>query len=268
MAHEALVDRYRSGFPRGYTAITREGEPGLDTGIDFGIQVQTDGRMLQEWDPKESAWVLLDGEAEVRLGDESMVVTRRSVFDEPPSVLHLGPETWVEFRPRSPRVEWAVARASCGQRFRPQLWRGDEVGLEIRGRGLAQGACVRHVRAVIDPANRPESGLVLGEVVTWPGRWSSYPPHRHPQPAVYHFRFTLPQGFGHAELDEEVVKVRPHDTLKVMEHRSHAQVAAPGYGMYALWVMRHLRDHPMVEMEIETEHSWVLDSRTQGWEPR
>jgi 5-deoxy-glucuronate isomerase len=121
---------------------------------------------------------------------------------------------------------------------------------------------------VIDPANRPESGLVLGEVVTLPGRWSSYPPHQHAQPAVYHFRFTLPQGFGHAELDEEVVKVRPYDTLKVMEQRTHAQVAAPGYGMYSLWVMRHLRDRSTVEMETDAEHSWVLDPRTQGWESR
>jgi 5-deoxy-glucuronate isomerase len=268
MAHEALVDSFRKGFEPGYTPITREGERGLDTGIDFGIRVLTDGRVAHEWDFKESVWVLLDGEAEVQFAEETHRVGRRSLFDEPPTVLHLGPETWAEIQPRSARVEWAVLRASCGSHFAPRLFRPEEIAPEYRGQGLAQGACLRIVRTVFDHRSRPDSGLVLGEVVNYPGRWSSYPPHAHPQPEIYHYRFTLPQGYGHAELGDDVIKVRPFDTLKIMGGKTHAQVSAPGYGMWYLWVVRHLREAPYEGFTTTSEHAWMLDPRSQGWEPR
>ena len=38
--------------------------------------------------------------------------------------------------------------------------------------------------------------MVLGEVVNLPGKWSSYPPHHHPQPECYFYRFDKPMGFG------------------------------------------------------------------------
>ena len=57
---------------------------------------------------------------------------------------------------------------------------------------------------------------MLGEVVTLPGGWSSYPPHHHPQPEIYHYRFTHPQGFGHAELGDDVFKVRHYDTIRIL----------------------------------------------------
>ena len=38
--------------------------------------------------------------------------------------------------------------------------------------------------------------MVLGEVLNLPGKWSSYPPHHHPQPEVYFYRFDYPDGFG------------------------------------------------------------------------
>jgi 5-deoxy-glucuronate isomerase len=263
-----LLDGFRDGFPAGFTLLTREGDSGLDTGIDFGICVQTEGRVVREWHLKEAAWLLLDGEAEVGFADVVVPVGRRSLFDDPPTVLHLGPQTWAEIRPRSARVEWAVLRATCGSRFQPCLYRPEQIGVEQRGQGLAQGACTRAVRTIFDHATRPESGLVLGEVVTYPGRWSSYPPHAHPQPELYHYRFTLPQGYGHAELDDEVLKVHAFDTVKIMGGKTHAQVAAPGYGMWYLWAVRHLREHPYTGFSTAPEHAWILDARSQGWEPR
>jgi 5-deoxy-glucuronate isomerase len=265
---EAFIDSFRAGFGPGFTTITREGERGIDTGIDFGICVQADGKSLHEWSLKESVWVLLDGVAEVRFAGQVHRVGRRSLFDEGPTVLHLGPETWAEIVPANGRVEWAVLRATCAFRFEPRLFRPEDVEPEYRGRGLAQGACLRIVRTVFDHRTRADSGLVLGEVVNYPGRWSSYPPHGHAQPELYHYRFTLPQGYGHAELGDEVFKVRAYDTLKIVDSRTHAQVAAPGYGMWYLWAVRHLRDSPYTGFTTEPGHAWMLDPRSQGWEPR
>ena len=104
--------------------------------------------------------------------------------------------------------------------------------------------------------------------MNYPGRWSSYPPHHHPQAEIYHYRFTLPQGYGHAELGDEVYQVRSYDTIKILDGVSHAQVSAPGYGMYYIWVVRHLPGNRYTGFRFTEEHQWVLDPAHQGWQPR
>ena len=126
----------------------------------------------------------------------------------------------------------------------------------------------RYVRTIFDAGNSPpEAGLVLGEVVTFPGGWSSYPPHHHPQPEIYHYRFTAPQGYGHAELGEAVVKVREFDTVCIPAGHDHAQCAAPGYGMYYSWVIRHLPGAPYTAPSFTPEHAWTMSRDARFWWP-
>jgi 5-deoxy-glucuronate isomerase len=148
------------------------------------------------------------------------------------------------------------------------LFLPNDVKPEYRGMGLVQDACLRNVRLVFDHENRGQSKLVVGEVVNYPGRWSSYPPHHHDQPEIYHYRFTLPQGYGHGEVGEDVFKIRNGDTLSIEGGHDHAQVSAPGYGMYYLWIVRHLENNPYLGFEFTEEHRWVLDPANQGWEPK
>jgi 5-deoxy-glucuronate isomerase len=263
-----LISRFRLGLPFGHTAITREGEAALDTGIDFGIHRMRKGERVEECDAKETAWLLMDGEAELQWDGHEATVRRSSLFDEAPTVLHVAPGTRVRIDARRDRIEWAVIRAANERRFPARLFRPDELPPEYRGAGLAQGASLRNVRLVFDGQSRPEANLVLGEVVNYPGRWSSYPPHHHAQPEIYHYRFTLPQGYGHAELGDEVFKVRSHDTLKILDGVSHAQVAAPGYGMYYIWVVRHLPGNRYTGFTFTEDHRWVLDPKDQGWRPK
>ena len=160
-----------------------------------------------------------------------------------------------------------MARVANGRAFAPRLFRPSEVTPEYRGLGLAQGACVRNVRQVFDRKLRPESNLVVGEVVNYPGRWSSYPPHHHAQPEIYHYRFTHPQGFGHAEHGDDVYKVRQFDTITIRAGNDHAQAAAPGYGMYYAWVIRHLPGQPYDVPEFTAEHAWTMQPDAKIWEP-
>lgn len=268
MSAASLVTRFRDGLPFGHTAITREGEAELDTGIDFGILRMRKGERIEEKDAKETAWLLMDGEAELQWEGHEATVRRTSLFDEAPTVLHVPPGTRVRIVARSDGVDWALVRASNDRRFGPRLFRPEELKPEYRGAGLAQGTSLRNVRLVFDDGNRPEANLVLGEVVNYPGRWSSYPPHHHVQPEIYHYRFTLPQGYGHAELGEEVFKVASHDTLKILDGVSHAQVSAPGYGMYYIWIVRHLPGNRYTGFRFSKEHEWVLDPAQQGWRPK
>ena len=192
---------------------------------------------------------------------------RESIFDEPPSAVHLGPEAPVTLRAQSASVEWAVVRTANERRFAPRVYLPAELKPEYRGAGLAQNAALRNVRLIFDRTTRPESNLVLGEVINFPGRWSSYPPHHHDQPEIYHYRFTKPNGYGHAELGDEVLKVHHRDTILIPPGRDHAQVSAPGYGMYYLWMIRHLPGNPYTGFTFAEEHTWTLDATQQGWRP-
>jgi 5-deoxy-glucuronate isomerase len=96
-------------------------------------------------------------------------------------------------------------------------------------------------------------------VITYPGRWSSYPPHHHPQPELYYYRFDRPQGYGHAECGDEVYKVREHDVLRIPGGRDHAQCAAPGYHMYYLWTIRHLEGARYAGFETTPDHRWTFE---------
>jgi 5-deoxy-glucuronate isomerase len=216
---------------------------------------------------KESAWVLLKGAARVEFGGKRATVRRENPFDEGPSVVHLGPGEAATFRGMGAGAEFAAAFTSNRRKFEPRLFFPSEIVPEYRGSGLVQGACLRNVRLVFDQKIRPESNLVLGEVVNYPGRWSSYPPHHHPQPEIYHYRFSEPDGYGHAELGDDVFKVRSCDTISIPPGLDHAQVSAPGYAMYYLWVIRHLPGKPYRGFTFAREHKWTLDPKKQGWIP-
>ncbi|MGH6718864.1 MAG: 5-deoxy-glucuronate isomerase [Alphaproteobacteria bacterium] len=196
------------------------------------------------------------------------MVTRTSLFDESATCLHLSAGHGVAINATSD-AEIALLAVANDRRFDSRLYLPGDVPNEHRGKGQVDDACYRFVRTVFDRRNAPEAAdLVLGEVITFPGRWSSYPPHHHAQPEIYHYRFTRPEGFGHAELGESVVKVRPYDTVKILQGVDHPQCAAPGYGMYYLWVIRHLPGNPYGVPEFTTDHRWTLERDAEVWRPR
>ena len=99
-----------------------------------------------------------------------------------------------------------------------------------------------------------------GEVVNGAGKWSSYPPHHHPQWEMYHYRFFPANGFAYSEQGDEVFKVKDGDTAVIPPGLAHPQCAAPGYALAYLWAIRHLDgcrfgsdSHIFVP-----EHAWTL----------
>jgi 5-deoxy-glucuronate isomerase len=270
LAHDQLI-RFTAGFEPGFTPVTRAGEAVADVGFDFGILRLGAGQGYEVPAQREGALLLMEGDVELRFDGCTESVTRRSLFDADPVVLHFPAGTAVAVRCRgeTDHAELALVQAENDRSFEPRLFDRESMvePSEHRGRGLLDDAAYRIVRTVFDRRNRPRSNLVLGEVVTFPGRWSSYPPHHHPQPEIYHYRFTEPQGFGHGELGDEVLKVRQHDTVKILDGQDHAQVAAPGYGMYYIWAIRHLPGQPYTVPEFTEEHRWLNDPGAATWRP-
>ena len=259
---------HRRGFGPGFTAITRLDEAEDATGIALGVLRLAAGESHAAVPAHEAAWLLMDGAVEVTVGNRTAQWRRASLFDEGPSCLHVAAGERVRFT--SPTgAELTVYGVANRRGFAPRLYAPADVPNEHRGEGQVGNACLRFVRTIFDRRNAdPAAEMVLGEVVTLPGRWSSYPPHHHRQPEIYHYRFTAPQGYGHAELGERVFKVRQYDTVKIFDGLDHAQCAAPGYGMYYSWAIRHLPDAPYTVPEFAEEHRWTLEPGAAFWRPK
>jgi 5-deoxy-glucuronate isomerase len=260
------LTQFRGGFGPGTTEVTR-----LTDGDAFGIGLAVvrlgAGERVSLTAAHETAWLLVDGDIEVRLGPRVAHMRRRSLFDGAPSSVHVSAGTEIEIEARS-GVELTRFSAASTRRFDARIYGERDVRVEHRGKGAVGDAAHRIVRTVFDRENAdPAAELVLGEVITLPGRWSSWPPHHHAQPEIYHYRFTHPQGYGHAELGDEVVKVRAFDTLKIVPGRDHAQVAGPGYGMYYSWVIRHLPGDPYLAPTFDDAHRWTKEPGAKAWSP-
>jgi 5-deoxy-glucuronate isomerase len=262
------LTNHRQGFPTGFTAVTRLDDPDEPTRLSFGVLRLAAGEMENAETTHETAWLLMQGRAELTAGNQTRVFERRSLFDESPSCLHVAAGERVQLKALEDS-EFTVYGSANTTGFASRFYGPADVPNEHRGKGQVGDACYRFVRTVFDRRIAdPAAELVLGEVVTMPGRWSSYPPHHHAQPEIYHYRFTRPEGYGHAELGEQVLKIRQFDTVKILAGLDHAQCAAPGYGMYYSWVIRHLPDNPYIVPDFTAEHRWTMDPAADFWRPR
>jgi len=262
------LTQYRTGFSTQYTSITAAGEADHDTGMDFGILKLKAGESWQEDTPDEVALLHLEGTVVVEINDDTYTNTRISLFDEAPFCCHVPIKTAIAATAITD-CEFAVIRTANHESFPVEIHTPETVANEHRGAGQVDGACLRWVRTIFDDTNsHPNAQLVLGEVVNMPGRWSSYPPHHHPQPEIYHYRFTDPRGFGHAELDDTVLKVRHNDTVKILDEKDHAQCSAPGYGMYYIWAIRHLPSNRYTVPEFTEDHAWTMAPDATFWLPK
>jgi 5-deoxy-glucuronate isomerase len=256
---------HRTGFPQGLTWVTQLNETEDDTGIAFGVYRMKAGETSEQVAEGETAWLLMTGAAAVSVGNVTKEWHRDSIFDESPKCVHVPHGATVRLRAEKD-TEFTVYRTANRKSFEVKFF--EDVANEHRGKGQVGDACLRFVRTIFDRTNSDANAeLVLGEVITMPGRWSSYPPHHHPQPEIYHYRFTKPQGYGLCELGEQVLRVKQYDTVKIFDGNDHAQTAAPGYGMYYAWVIRHLPDRPYTIPDFTEEHKWVTEKGATFWFP-
>ncbi|CZR34151.1 KduI/IolB family [Legionella pneumophila] len=142
--------------------------------------------------------------------------------------------------------------------------------LDNRGEGVLENTSYRLVRTVFDKRNRPESNLVVGEIITFQGRWSSYPSHYHQQPEIYHYRFSEPQGYAFGENGKEVMRIEHYDTYQIANNQEHAHCAAPGYALYTLWFIRHLNNNAYTLPTFIKDHEWTRTSRAnlRAWQQK
>lgn len=266
-----LISQNGQSFPTGYTAITEENGKNRDMLMDFGILKINASQTFQSADETERAFLLMNGAVTFEWSggghSASRAAARLSLLDEEPTVLHVAAGVAVTITADGGQVELAVQARRNENPFESKVWSPGEYRSERFGEGTLQGTSTRTVRTIFDAATAPKSAMVLGEVINHPGKWSSYPPHSHAQPEIYHFRHFPRQGFGLSVQGDDVVTVRNGDTVTIPPNVVHPQCAAPGYAMYYIWMIPHLDEDRFGpdSRVFRPEHEWVRDARAPIW---
>jgi 5-deoxy-glucuronate isomerase len=195
-------------------------------------------------DGEEAAFVILGGRCAADWGKgEQQIGERKNVFDGFPYCLYLPNGNSVTFKAET-GCEIAECRVPSTANLEPRLVTPKDVATSLRGGGNAS----RQIVDIVRP-DFPADKLVVIEVYTPGGNWSSYPPHKHDVhnpptevdlDEIYYYRIDHPkEGFALQRLyspdKSQDVTVRAQDGDAVLVRSGyHPVVAGPGYNVYYL----------------------------------
>lgn len=216
---------------------------------------------------REAILVLVEGRAEISGGgkDFGELGERMSVFDRtPPHCVYIPVGS-----------EWtATATTECTLGVCTAPGTGGHEAAQIGPEGIetitrGKGTNTRYINAIAMEERDVADSLLVTEVFTPSGHWSSYPPHRHDEDdfpnmtyleETYYHRLSPAQGYGHQRVWTEdgsldqTMSVSDHDVVLVP--KGHHPCGAPyGYEMYYLNVMAgpirkwRFKNHP--------DHDWI-----------
>ncbi len=241
--------------------------------ISFSVRTFRVGDQLSaETGRNETALVVLGGQCEVEstAGVWTGVGKRRNVFDGLAYALYLPRQTAYAVRATT-TLEVAFCSARAERDLPARLIQPQDITIEVRG-GKNVTRQIYHVVKPEFPAHR----LLIVEVFTPSGNWSSYPPHKHDQAnmphenkleEIYYFKISHPDGFalqrlytGDGRVDQALT-VRDNDLILVREGY-HPVVAGPGYHCYYLNVLAG--DVRSMQAADDPAYAWVRET----WAPR
>ena len=217
---------------------------------------------------RETAVVLLSGHADVQVNDALFedLGGRSSVFeDAAPYVVYAPANAKLSVVGRH-RCEVALCSAPGGAGRRARVIQPAEIKRETRGKGTN----TRHVRPLLADEGQADR-LLIFEVMTPAGHWSSYPPHKHDRDALpgesaleetYYHRINPSQGFAFQRVytdDRDIDETMTvHDRDLVLVPRGYHPVGAPhGYELYYLNVMAGPKRAWLFKND--PAHAWMLE---------
>ena len=220
-------------------------------------------------DGREACLVLVAGKADIAAGNQRFddVGGRASPFeDRAPGAVYVPAGMAYSVVARG-EVELAVCTAPGTGTGSPRLIEASDMSREVRG----SGTNTRYVRNIL-PETQPADGLLVVEVVTPAGHWSSYPPHKHDTATpgeetileeTYYHRIHPRQGFAFQRVYsddrslDEAIAVEDGDVVLV-PRGYHPVGAAHGYDLYYLNVMAGPKRRWLFRND--PAHAWIVAS--------
>lgn len=260
--------RQENGFNRGYTEIVSM-KTNPEMLMSFGVLKMMKDETFSNNENLERIFLLLQGEAELSWDDHKVVVKRGNLYDDDPRTLHLPPAVELTVKCLKDDTEFSVHKTENEKTFPARLFGSQELRNEVRGKGTMNETGTRLVRTILDVSIAHENAnFMIGEDVHYPGKWAGFPSHSHNQPEIYFYRFLPENGFGLLKLGDQGVCMEQDDTVIIPPNLVHPQVAAPGYAMYFLWVIRHLNGNPYIKPDFEEQHLWAQEPDAKIWPDR
>ncbi len=225
-------------------------------------------KFSSETGASELGMVVLGGRCSVEstAGSWSAFGSRAHVFDGMPTALYLPIET--EFTVTAETdCEIALCFSRAEEKYPARLITPDEVEIEVRGGGNA----TRQINHILKP-EFPAQRLLLVEVYTPSGNWSSYPPHKHdvhnpPDEVdleeIYYYKVDQPEGYAIQRVYtsdgriDQTLTVRDSELVLIPEGY-HPVVAAHGYNVYYLNALAGSA-HSMAATD-DPAYAWVRGS--------
>ena len=238
--------------------------------VGFGLYRLAAGEAVTEpTGETEVILVLVEGKAEITAGGVTLgeMGQRMDVFEKTPPAAVYVPD----------HSDWqARATTDCTLAVCTAPGKGTHgvqvigpAGIQTETRGT--GSNTRHINVIAMEDRDVAGSLLVTEVFTPSGHWSSYPPHRHDEDdfprmtyleETYYHRLNPAQGYGHQRVFtedgtlDETMTVQNHDVVLVP--RGHHPCGVPwGYEMYYLNVMAG----PLRKWRFENhpDHNWIFE---------
>jgi 5-deoxy-glucuronate isomerase len=216
---------------------------------------------------REVCVVVVQGLCHVRSehGEWRELGGRVSPFAGVPDAAYLPPGSRFEVEGGDGGAEVALCSAPARTGAPARRLPGADIGVETRGHGAQE----RYVSNIL-MGDREAEALLVTEVITPAGHWSSFPPHKHDRDALpeesaleetYYHRVDPARGFGlqrvysdDRSLDESVAF---SDRDVVLVPRGYHTVSAPpGYALYYLNVMAGPRR--AWAFANDPDHEWLM----------
>jgi 5-deoxy-glucuronate isomerase len=262
--------RPSSGTPRHdglVVSVTPESAGWTYVGFDVYLLTRGAG-IVRDTERREVCAVVLSGRVDFSFGGQDWrnAGSRHSVFEGMPDALYAPPGGTLSVMAVSDEAEVALCWAPAIRGSSPTLIPAADIRPFQRGSGRME----RTIHNIL-MEDRPAESLLVTEVLTPAGNWSSYPPHKHdtddlPREAyleeTYYHRTARPKGFAvqlvytdDRSLDE-AIQVRDGDVVLV-PRGYHPVAAGPGYDLYYLNVMAG--PHRRWLVTTDPDHRWQLD---------
>jgi 5-deoxy-glucuronate isomerase len=216
------------------------------THVGFEPLILAPGQTAErETGDRECCVVVIAGRAHISSehGDWRDLGGRETPFERAPDAAYLPPGTRFAV---TGAAEVGLCFAPASRGAEPRVLPGSDIVAETRGHGAHE----RTIHPIL-MGDEAADALLVCEVHTPPGHWSSYPPHKHDRDAMpdesfleetYYFRIDPPRGFALQRVYtddrslDETLSVRDRDTVLV-PRGYHTVSAPPGYAIYYLNVM-------------------------------
>ena len=221
--------------------------------------------------PNELGLVILGGRCAVEsaAGRWSDLGGRAHVFDGLPTALYLPIRTGFTVTAET-ECEIACCFSRAEEEYPARVIKPEEVEVEVRGGGNA----TRQINHILKP-EFPAQRLLIVEVYTPSGNWSSYPPHKHDvhQPPgevdleeIYYYKVDPPEGYAIQKVYtpdrrlDETLTVRDGELVLIPEGY-HPVVAAHGYNVYYLNALAG--SARSMAASDDPAYAWVRESWTE-----